>query len=158
MKRHFVSFIRFVPLVIAGLLFAASGCASTIRLRMIDAKTGLSLTGVSAVWREDSYDLILGRFQKGPTNLAPSDDSGIITINGVHNRRVGRLVFSHPGYTPVYGAYSGGSLEISEAIKPPPLSQERFILEEPRTVIGTSNGCFLVKIPRRGPTTSPTRH
>lgn len=147
MKPRFAGLLRLALLTVPCFLLA-TGCASTIQLKVVDAKTSQPLAGVSAVWREDVYDLILGKFQTGPTNLPPSNDSGIITINDVHKKRIGRLILSHPGYLTVYGAYSAGRLEFSGAIRPPPLPQDRFILEDPRIWASLTNGCFLIPMPK----------
>jgi hypothetical protein len=133
--------------IIAGLLLV-TGCVSTIRLKVVDEKTSQPLAGVSTMWREDVYDLIFGRFQTGPTNLPLSSDSGVITIKGVHKRRVGRFILSHPGYATIYGVYSTGYFDLSKGIRPSPLPQDRFVLEEPTVTVGPSNGCFLVEMPK----------
>jgi hypothetical protein len=143
MKPCFAGLLKVASVSVTG-MFLSTGCVSTIRLKVVDAKTSRPLAEVSAVWREDVYDLILGQFQTGPTNLAPSSDNGTITINRVHKKRIGRLILSHPGYATLYGAYSTRVLELSEGIRPPPLPQDRFILEDPKIAEQQSNGLFVV--------------
>lgn len=118
-------------------LFIAIGCASyftgqskTIRLKVVDARTGVPVPGVAAVWREDEDDLLAGHFQVGPTNLAPSDAGGYITIEPVKEKMAGRLVLSRFGYTTVYGIYSEGNLDFSDTIQPPPMAQDLFTLDD----------------------------
>lgn len=139
--------------IAAGLLMAL-GCASmftgqsgTIRLKVVDAKTGQPLPGASAVWREDLDDLLAGHLQIGPTNLPPSDESGIIVIGGARNKMVGRLILSEPGYSTVYGVYSDGELNVSGEIQPPPIAQDVFTLDDAQSA-GLADGNFVVRMHR----------
>jgi hypothetical protein len=149
-KAYFTNALRLT--VVAAALLLAAGCASvykghagTIRLKVVSARTGLPLSGVSAVWREDLDDMLAGHFQTGPTNLPPSDDSGIITISPVHPKMTGRLTLSCYGYTTVYGIYSDGSLDISDDIQPPPLPQDLFTLDDEQAA-GRSDNTFLIRM------------
>jgi hypothetical protein len=137
--------------VAAGLLMAI-GCASyftgkpeTIRLKVVDARTGAPVPGVAAIWREDEDDLLTGHYQTGPTNLPPSDIGGYITIEPVKEKMTGRLVLSHFGYTTLYGLYSEDSLGTSDTIQPPPMPQDLFTLDDTATA-EKIDGYFLVKM------------
>jgi hypothetical protein len=150
LKIHFTNALK-LSFVVAG-LFLAIGCASmykghadTIRLKVVDMRTGLPLSGVSAVWREDLDDMLAGHFQTGPTNFPPSDGSGIITIDSVHLKMTGRLILSCYGYTTVYGTYSDGSLDTSDDIQPPPLPQDLFTLDDEQAA-GRSGNAFLIRM------------
>lgn len=137
--------------ILAALVFATgcadmlTGHASAISIKVVDSKTSQPLPGVSAIWREDLDDVGFGHFQTGPTNLPPSDNSGVITISLVHPKMTGRLILSRFGYTTVYGIYSDGSLNTSDNIEPPPLPQDLFMLDEAQTS-GHVNGSFLVRM------------
>jgi hypothetical protein len=140
--------------VLAGWLLAA-GCASmvtgragTIRLEIVDAKTGQPLSGVSAVWREDLDDLAFGHFQTGPIDLPASNDKGIITISQSHGKMIGRLILAHTGYVKSYGFFSGGSLSLSQEIQPPPFPQDLFVLDDEQTSVEHSGGIFVVRMPK----------
>jgi hypothetical protein len=133
-------------LALTGCSSILTGRANMIQLKVIDSKTGLPVPGVSALWREDFDDVFFGHFQTGPLHLPPSDDAGIITINDVRNKMTGRLVFSCPGYVPVYGFCSDGSLTTSEEIQPPPMPQDLFILDDGQTAMETGNGSYLIKM------------
>lgn len=122
-----------------------TGHAGALRLKVVDARTGDPLPGVSAVWREDVDDLLAGHFQTGPTNLPSSDNSGIITINLVHPKMTGRLTLSCIGYTTVYGSYSDGTLDTSDNIQPPPMPQDLFTLDDAQTA-GISGNAFIVRM------------
>jgi hypothetical protein len=150
LKLHFANSLK-LTFVAAGLLMAI-GCASyftgqtsAIRVKVIDAKTGQPVPGVTAVWREDEDDLLAGHFQVGPTNLAPSDAGGFITVDIVKEKMAGRLTLSHFDYTTVYGTYSDGSLETSDNIQPPPLPQDLFILDDAQAATRI-DGYFLVRM------------
>ena len=148
MKRPLILHIRLLLSLVAGLVLV-TGCARTICLRVVDSNTSQLLSGVSVRWREDAaYNLLTGRrYSTGPTNFGSGDD-GVITVGGIHKKWVSRFVFSRDGYATLYGTYTREKLELAERIKPDPLPQDRFILEEPRVVVGPSNGCFLVKMPK----------
>jgi hypothetical protein len=148
MKRAFVFSQKIAMALVAISLFTV-GCAQTLCIKTVDAASGQPLAGVSAVWREDSsYELLTGqRHQAGPTNLVSSED-GTITVGGMHKKWVSRFVFSRTGYATLYGIYGPEGLTLAERIKPSPLPQDRFILEEPQIFIGPSNGCVLVKMPK----------
>ena len=122
-----------------------TGHTSAVRLKVVDANTGLPLSGVSAVWREDLDDLLAGHLQNGPTNLPPSDYSGSITINLVHPKMTERLILSCFGYTTVYGTYADGRLETSDNIQPSPLPQDLFILDDSQPA-GRVNNSLLVRM------------
>ena len=138
--------VRFSLLTFAPLLLV-TGCAQTICLRTVDSANNQPLSGVSTLWREDSaYNLLTERRHSiGPTNFV-SGEQGVITVGEIHNKWVSRFVFSHGGYATLYGIYTPGKLVLAERIKPAPLPQDRFILEDPRVVVVSSNGCFLVEM------------
>ena len=148
MKRPLIPAIRLLLSMVAGLVLT-SGCAQTICLRVVDFKNNQPLSGVSILWREDSaYNLLTERrHSAGPTNFVSGED-GVITVGGIHKKWVSRFVFSRDGYATLYGTYTPEKLALAERIKPAPLPQDRFILEEPRVVVGPSNGCFLFKMPK----------
>jgi hypothetical protein len=130
----------------------AIGCASyftgkpeTIRVKVVDARTGAPVADVAAVWREDEDDLLTGHYQTGPTNLPPSDSGGFITIEPVKEKMTGRIVLSRFGYTTAYGVYSEGSLDTSDTIQPPPLPQDLFTLDDSQAAAKV-DGYFLVKM------------
>jgi hypothetical protein len=136
-------------------LFLVTGCASmkyghahAIRLRVVDFQNGEPISGVSATWREDRDDLIYGTAHLGPTDLTPSDSNGEITINAAHEKMVGRIILTHPGYVTMYGVYSGGSLNLSREIQPPPLPQDIFVLDDVQTVTRETDGSYIVKMPK----------
>jgi hypothetical protein len=150
LKPQFANFLK-LTVVAAGLLMAI-GCASyftgqtsAIRLKVVDARTGEPVPGVTAVWREDEDDLLVGHFQTGPTNLPPSNSGGYITIEPVKAKMVGRLTLSCVGYTTAYGIYSDGSLGTSDNIQPPPMPQDLFTLDDTQTA-GKVDGYFLVRM------------
>jgi hypothetical protein len=150
LKSHLASFWKLT--FVAAALLVAIGCASiytghagAIRLKVVDARTGDPLPGVSAMWREDLDDLLVGHFQTGPTNLQASDNSGIITINLAHPKMTGRVTLSCVGYTTVYGIYSDGSLETSDNIQPTPIPQDIFTLDDAQAA-GMSGNSFLVRM------------
>jgi hypothetical protein len=150
MKHRGVCSVKLQLVLAMGLLLVA-GCAhTTIRVEVVDATTSQPLAGVSAVWREDSaFNLLTGsRHQTGPTNLPVSSSDGIITLSGVHNDWFGRFTFSRPGYQTLYGIYRNDTLEFAQRIKPSPLPQDRFILEDPWTYASLTNGCFLIPMPK----------
>jgi hypothetical protein len=96
-------------LAVALLLVAlsAGGCKSTSTwcFRVVDSQTGQPLSGVGTVWVQSKTDWH-GDFQKcGPTNLAPSQADGLITIPDVHASWGGKLTFSRSGYADVWCEY-----------------------------------------------------
>jgi hypothetical protein len=149
MKWSLINLVK-SPFLFAMVTLLVAGCTHTIRLEVVDATSGQPLAGVSTLWREDSaYNLLTGsRLQMAPTNLPASSGSGIITINGVHKNWFSRFVFDRDGYTTIYGIYSQDTLEFAQRIKPSPLPQERFILEDPRSYSPFTNGCFLIPLPK----------
>src|SRR5580692_4506380 len=117
----------FALAIFAAGLFLVTGCASVkyghvhvIRLKLIDAKYGGPVPGVSATWREDQDDLLYGASHLGPASLPPSDDKGEITITAAHEKMVGRFILTCDGYVTMYGVYTDGSLNVSREIQPPP--------------------------------------
>jgi hypothetical protein len=130
-----------------------NGCAQTqtVRLRVVDGTTSKPMSGVSAQWREDSaYNMLTGhRHQTGPTQLPLSNEEGVILVRGVHNEWVSRFVVWHPGYATNYGIYSPDKLELAQRIKPSPLPQDRFILDDARYSVGPSNGYFEIPLQKQ---------
>jgi len=137
-----------LSLALAGSLLL-TGCAQTLCIKTVDAASDEPLAEVSAVWREDSaYELLTGRrHQSGPTNLI-SGEEGTITVGKIHKKWSSRFVFSRAGYKTIYGIYYRDTLEFSQRIKPSPLPQDRFILEDPRIYTPLTNGCFLIPMPK----------
>lgn len=153
MKLRFSMLVVSISIV-AG-LFLLTGCASMkygqahkIRLKIVDAKTGDPVPGVSAIWREDRDDLIYGAAHLGPTDLTPSDNNGEITINAAHEKLDGRFVLVCPDYVTMYGVYSDGSLSLSREIQPPPFPQDIFELDDPQTDDELSDGSYVVRMPK----------
>jgi hypothetical protein len=101
-------------------------------------------------WRQDSaYNLLTGkRHEAGPTNLPPSTVDGYIIVNGAKRSWFSRFILSSGGYATTYGIYHEGKLELSQRIRPPPLPQDRFVLDYPIVNSGISNGYFLVPMSR----------
>jgi hypothetical protein len=124
------------------------GSAHTVRLKIVDAKTGDPLSGVSAMWRQDQDDLLYGTSHLGPTDLKPSDVKGELAIPDVREKMTGRLVLDCPGHVTMYGVYSGGSLSLSREIQPPPLPQDLFELDDPQTDDELSDGNLVVRMPK----------
>ena len=140
---------RFGFLLFSAVLAVATvGCAHTLRLRVVDAGCEQPLNGVETSWREDKVDLLLGAYQRGPTNLQPSTKEGLVTVGEIHPKWVGRFKFNYPGYAPLYGIYSGGSLSLGTKTKAN-VRGERFVLEGPVTSAPSSNGVFTVPMSRR---------
>jgi hypothetical protein len=153
MKLRFT--IPFVLTLLVTGLFLLTGCSSikygsahTLHLKIVDAKTGDPVSGVSAMWREDHDDLLYGAAHLGPISLAPSDDNGRLTIPAAHEKMDGRLILMHFGYATLYGFYSGGSLSFSREIQPPPLPQDLFELDDPQTDDELSDGSLVVRMPK----------
>ena len=144
MRSHFSSRPKLATALTLVSMFV-TGCAHTLHLKVVDAKSGEPLAGVSTLWREDSaYNLLTGRrHQTRPNNLMSGQD-GLITVNTIHKKWVSRFVFSHVGYATLYGIYTPESLELARGVRPDPLPQDRFILLDPRFLVGPSNGCFLI--------------
>ena len=133
-------------------MLIAIGCASyftgqskTIRLKVVDARTGAPVPGVTAVWREDEDDLLTGHYQTGPMNLPATDSGGFMTIEPVKEKMTGRLVLTRLNYTTAYGIYSEGNLDFSDTIQPPPMAQDLFTLDDAQTA-EKIDGYFLVRM------------
>jgi|ERR1035437_6737670 hypothetical protein len=128
-------------LALSGVLLVA-GCAQTLQVAVVDARTGRPLSGVSTTWHEHRYNLLTGHLHEtGPTNLPPSGDNGVIKISAVHRDWANRLVLARSGFRTVYGGYTGGQLWLSETVRwfPGGVSQ----MVEPVTEAASTNGCFL---------------
>ncbi|HTV42262.1 MAG TPA: hypothetical protein VMF08_16955 [Candidatus Sulfotelmatobacter sp.] len=135
-------------------VFLATGCASmfvgrvmTMQLKVVDAKTGRPLSGVSVVWREVEHDPVLGDFRAGPLDLA-SDENGVITIKRTHTKVIGYITLNRPGYAATYCAYGWGSFEVSESLLFQ-YSDGSFNLADPRTELALTNGYFQIPISRK---------
>ena len=153
MKLHFS--VLFASAAVAAGLFLLTGCSSikygsahTVRLKIVDAKTGDPLSGVSAMWRQDQDDLLYGASHLGPDSLKPSDDKGELAIPDVREKMAGRLILACPGYVTMYGVYLGDSLSLSREIQPPPLPQDIFELDDPQTDDELSDGRLVVRMPK----------
>jgi hypothetical protein len=151
--KHFSTAFALISLM--AVLFLVTGCSSmkyghanTVRLKIVDAYDGQPLSGTTAVWREDQDGLLLGPSYLGPCDLPPADGNGIITIQAMHGRMTGRIIFNHPGYPALYGVYSGGGLAISTEIQPPPFPQDLFVLDDAKTVNRETDGSFTVRMPK----------
>jgi hypothetical protein len=129
-----------------GMLFVA-GCAHTIKFKAVDAATGQPLAGVVTSWRQDSYDLLLGRaYHYGPTNLTASAEDGIVVVGGIYKRKVSKFILSRNGYATVYGGYHvGGNFTRAEHTNSISTSTG-FILKEPLISVPLTNGSIVVQM------------
>jgi len=149
MHRHTALFI----VAVVGVLLVA-GCAHTIHFKAVDAATGHPLAGVVTSWRQDSYDLLLGAYHFGPTNLPPSREDGVIVVDGIYKKKVSKFIFSRSGYATVYGGYYMGGIftrysgdSFSRADHTNSVSGwSGFILEEPLTSVSPTNGFIVVRM------------
>ena len=89
-------------------LLLATGCTTTLRFKTVDAHTGQPIAGVTTIYEDHVYDLLMGSFHFGPTNLPASTADGVVVVRGVHKRRVSTFDFSRPGYSSAQYAYAGG--------------------------------------------------
>ena len=129
----------------------AVGCAHNICLKTVDATTGAPLAGTSVSWRQDRHDIVLGLASYGPTNLPPSGQDGVVEAVGLQRNWVSSFVFTHPGYSNVYGIYSGGKLGLAERVSGlEGRFKGQFILEGKLATASLSNGCFVVPLPKSG--------
>jgi hypothetical protein len=129
---------------------AGTGRHTSFTIKVVDERNNRPIPDVSAVWREDLDDLILGHFQIGPTNLQPSDDAGIIKIRPAREKMIGRLILSRSGSVTLYCTYAYGRLWYSRGIKPiafPPPYEGMFSLSDPETQALWRNGSFVVPMP-----------
>jgi hypothetical protein len=147
--------IAFALAVAAVGLFLVTGCASVryghahpIRLKIVDAKYGDPISGVTGTWREDQDDLWYGASHLGPVSLPPSNDKGEITITAAHEKMVGRFILTRDGYVTLYGVYSDGSLNVSREIQPPPFPQDAFELDDARAITPETDGSYTVRMPK----------
>jgi hypothetical protein len=131
-----------------------TGCASIdtgrltrLTVEVVDEGNSRPVPDVSALWREDIDDLMLGHFQIGPTNLQPSDDAGIIKIFPVRKGMVGSLTLSRPDGFTLYCVYVSGQLGYSRAIDATTPDGE-FLLSNPIREAVWTNGYFVVPMPK----------
>src|SRR5271154_5504733 len=100
---------------LGALVGALAGCAhSNICIKAIDATTKEPLADVTTVWRQDRHQMFRTMIHDGPINLSASHENGIIEVGAVHRNWVSTLIFSCPGYSNVYGSYTGGSLTLAK--------------------------------------------
>jgi hypothetical protein len=147
--------IAFTLAILVAGLFLVTGCASVkyghahaIRLKIVDAKYGDPVPGVSATWREDQDDLLYGASHLWPVSPPPSNDNGELTITAAHEKMVGRFILTRDGYVTLYGVYSDGSLNVSREIQPPPFPQDVFVLDDPQTITPETDGSYTVRMPK----------
>ena len=137
--------------LLTAMALVAVGCAHTICLKTVDATTGAPLAGTSVSWRQDRHDIVLGLASYGPTNLPPTREDGIVEAVGMRRNWSSSFVFTHPGYSNVYGGYSRGTLTLAERTHAlEGRFKGQFILEGKLTTAFLSNGCFVVPLPKSG--------
>lgn len=122
-----------------------TGCAQTVRFKLVDAVTAKPLAGVNTTWRQDSHDLILGSYQYGPTNLPPSSQDGVVVVKGVYKKKTSRLIFSRNGYATVYAGYSRGVLTRAGSLDPR-LRDGEFALSGELTLVPPTNGFITIQM------------
>jgi hypothetical protein len=143
---------RVIPIILLQaslLLFAGCAHPRTIYFKTVNMATGQPLAGVNATWAQDSYDLVLGVYRYGPTNLPPSSDDGIIVVNGVRKNKGCKFIFSKNGYAKVYGFYrTGDTFARAEHIDTTILDPkwDCFIFEGPMTEIFPTNGLIVIQM------------
>jgi hypothetical protein len=154
MKPQQFARITAMLLVAGNCLF--TGCArmeagrhTQFTIKVVDEKNNQPVPGVSAVWREDLNDLILGHFQIGPTKLQPSNDAGMIKIVPVREGMVGCLTLTRPGGFKLYCGYAEGRLGYSGGMFPIASmpDEDYFGLENPIREAVRTNGYFIVPMP-----------
>lgn len=149
MKPCLASILKLV-IAFTSVSLVVAGCAApTLCIKTVDAETGQPLAGVSTSWRQD-HNGYFHLEHEGPTNLPPSGQDGIISVEGLHRDWGSRFIFSCPGHSNVYGFYSVGKMGLAERVTylPPGPLEGEFILDGNLTSAFQSNGCFLVKMPR----------
>jgi hypothetical protein len=139
-------------IVLGPLALVVAGCAHDICLKTVDATTGAPLARTSVSWRQDRHDIVLGLASYGPTNLPPSGEDGVIHVGGLRRNWASRFVFTHPGYSNVYGIYSRGGLGLAERVWDAGEGRFKgqFTLEGKLATASLSNGCFVVPLPKSG--------
>src|SRR5260370_4307515 len=96
---------------IATLTLDLMGCSlQTIHIKTVDARTGQPLAGVTTVWRQDRYQMFQTIVHSDPIRESPSGRVGSIEVSGLHRNWKSTLFFSCPGYSNVYGLYSGDGI------------------------------------------------
>lgn len=138
--------------LLTAMALVAVGCAHDICFKTVDATTGAPLPGTSGSWRQDRHDIVLGLASYGPTNLPPSGQDGVIHVHGLRRNWTSRFVFTHPGYSNVYGIYSRGGLGLDERVWDAGEGRftGQFTLEGKLATASLSNGCFVVPLPQSG--------
>jgi hypothetical protein len=149
MSRSVASNVQ-LGVLLAALALVAAGCAHDIRLKTVDATTGAPLAGTAVSWRQDRHDIVLGLASYGPTNLPPSGEDGVVHVVGLRRYWTSRFVFTHAGYSSVYGAYSRGGLGLAERVWDTGEGRFKgqFILEGKLTTASLTNGCLVVPLPK----------
>jgi hypothetical protein len=148
--------IAFALTILTAGFFLLTGCASVryghihaIRLKIVDAKYGDPISGVTGTWREDQDDMLYGASHLGPASLPPSNDKGEITIATAHEKTVGRFILTRDGYVTLYGVYNtDGSLNVSREIQPPPFPQDVFEIDDARAITPETDGSYTVRMPK----------
>lgn len=109
--------------VVAALTLGLMGCAlRTINIKTVDGRTGQPLAGVTTVWRQDRYQMFQTIVHSDPIVALPSGQDGTIDISGLHRNWTCTLMFSCPGYSDVYGQYSGSGMTLASKMEcVPPL-------------------------------------
>jgi len=140
------------PIIAACTGLAFVGCAHTICLKAVDARTHEPLEGVSVQWLQARHQMFQSLKQEGPTNLSPSGPDGITRVVGLHRSWTSEFIFACPGYSNVYGGYGSGRLTLAAAMSHyPPVPwpgpfKDQFMLEGQLKLAHKSNGCFLIEM------------
>jgi hypothetical protein len=150
MKPKFLSAANLV-LGLGVLVIALVGCANqAIRIKAVDATTGKPLAGVTTEWREHRHQMFRPVTHYGPTNLPLSDQDGLIELRDFHPNWLSAFVFSRPGYSTLYGTYSGGYLNFGTNVTYCTngiFATEFLFNDDPKMAI-KSNGFFLLPMPK----------
>jgi hypothetical protein len=126
------------------------GCAHTISLRVVDAKTCQPLEGVSVQWLQARYQMLEKLKQEGPTNLPPTGSDGTIKVKGLHHWWASEFIFSRSGYSNLYGYYDTRGLMLGGEVNyfPQGQLQDQFYLKGNVKTADKTNGFFIVEMQR----------
>lgn len=142
---------KFILFGVAVLSLGLAGCMhKTVRIMTVDATTGEPLIGVETGWREHRHQITGPVLHTGRVELSKSDQNGNIEVHKLHKYWRSSFDFSLPGYSTVYGWYSGDTLKLGTNVVylPPGLFESEFRFEtEPQTA-ETRDGIFIVPIPK----------
>jgi hypothetical protein len=130
---------------------ALTGCAhQTIRLEAVDVNGRTPLAGVTTEWREHRYQMFRPITHYPPTNLPPTGQPGVVEIRGLHRNWRSTFIFSCPGYSNIYGRYSGGTLQLgtNAVFYADGMLEGDFQFEGDTEIAIKSNGCFVIAMPK----------